>query len=36
MTWRDIPARAGFNRRGIHQCLNGNYSQHKGFQWRCA
>ena len=29
-------ARAGFNRRGIHQCLNGSYSQHKGFQWRYA
>lgn len=27
-------ARAGFNRRGIHNCLNGTYNQHKGFQWR--
>jgi len=28
--------RAGFNRRGIHNCLNGNYSQHKGYIWRYA
>lgn len=26
-------ARAGFNRRGIHNCLNGAYKQHHGYQW---
>jgi hypothetical protein len=29
-------ARAGFNRRGIHQCLRGAYTHHKGFQWSYA
>jgi len=29
-------ARSGFHRGGIYHCLNGNYRQHKGFQWRYA